>query len=252
MNHFFIAKPKIIAIPFAGGNQYSFKTIEKYIQKDIEWVTVELPGRGGRFSEQSLDAIHLMVADLFDQILPHIKEGPYMIYGHSMGTLLGYELTKKIVEAKMRLPKCLFFTGRSAPSVLTKKKRSILPKTLFWKEVYDIGGLPTEILDNKDLLDLYYPILKSDFKAIEDYEYITQEQPFSFPIYVCMGTEEVGEDHNQQTIEEIMAWDNETKSLCGPELLEGDHFFILKSPQIIAQKIVKAYRTNSVLRTSFK
>ncbi|MBQ0740931.1 hypothetical protein J9332_42320, partial [Aquimarina celericrescens] len=75
-----------------------------------------------------------------------------------------------MIHKKMKLPKSLFFTGRGAPGFeRSSKKRSILPKDQFWKEVNEIGGLPSEFFDHEDLLDLYYPIMKSDFKAVEDY-----------------------------------------------------------------------------------
>ena len=95
---------KVIALPFAGGNKYSFNGIEKHVSKKINWITLELPGRGSRFKESLLDKIDHMVDDLLSQIMPHIQEGNYIIYGHSMGTLLGYELTKKITEKKSTDP----------------------------------------------------------------------------------------------------------------------------------------------------
>ena len=133
---------KIIAIPFAGGNRYSFKKLEKYVSSPIQWVTIELPGRGARFNEPILEDITTMVKDLFEQIKPHIEQETYMIYGHSMGTLLGYELTKMLIQKQCKLPECLFFSGRGAPKTAKFKGKSSLPKEEFWKEVEEMGGLP--------------------------------------------------------------------------------------------------------------
>jgi len=234
-------KNKIIAIPFAGGNRYSFKVLEKYVSQDLDWITLESPGRGSRFSENLLETIDEIAEDLLNQLIPLIQDSDYIIYGHSLGTLLGYEITKKIIQQNLKLPICLFFTGRGAPDYNRfLKKKSVLPKDLFWKEVNDIGGLPKEILAHKDLLDMYYPILKSDFKAIEEYKYNKMEKLFTIPIHICMGTEEIGEGEEKTSISNMKAWRNETNSSCTFELLQGDHFFIFKHPKALVQKIYNA------------
>jgi surfactin synthase thioesterase subunit len=234
---------KIIAIPFAGGNKYSFSTLEKHVPKNIDWVTLELPGRGNRFTEPLLDSVGDMVDDLLNIIIPLIQEGCYMIYGHSMGTLLGYELVKKIIENRLKRPICLFFTGRGAPGFEKyKNKKSLLPKEIFWKEVNKMGGLPQEFFEHDDLLDLCFPIMKSDFKAIEDYEFYKMEKPFPIPINICMGNEEIGNEEEKTPLLSMKAWSMETSDSCSFELLKGDHFFILKHPKAIVERIYNAFK----------
>ncbi|MFH6996194.1 thioesterase II family protein [Flavobacterium sp. FlaQc-48] len=229
---------KVIALPFAGGNKYSFNSIEKHVPKKLDWITLELPGRGSRFKENLLDEVDNMVDDLLNQIMLHIQEGNYIIYGHSMGTLLGYELTKRIIKNKLPIPMALFFTGRGGPGFTRfNNKKSGLPSPLFWEEVSKIGGLPKEILECKELLDLYYPIMKSDFKAIEDYEYLPMEVPFTFPIHIFMGKDEIGIGNEKTSLSGMKAWENETSDTCTFELLDGDHFFILKHAELIAKRI---------------
>ncbi|KAA1244162.1 thioesterase II family protein [Aquimarina sp. RZ0] len=234
-------KHKIIAIPFAGGNKFSFRNLEKYIPDDFEWVTLELPGRGDRFNKPFLTTMKNVIDDLFDQLLPHIEDGVYMIYGHSLGTLLGYELTKKLVTEGMPLPCCLYVTGRGAPSSKESENWGALPLNLFWKKVHEIGGLPQEVLETTEFLEFYYPILRSDFELIESYEYKKLKTPLPIPIYVCLGSKEIGEEDHKASIGQIKAWNDETIHTVVPEFLEGDHFFILKRSKAMIQKICKAF-----------
>ncbi|SEB35138.1 Surfactin synthase thioesterase subunit [Tenacibaculum sp. MAR_2009_124] len=243
-------KVRIIAIPFAGGNRYSFGDIEKHIVKKIEWITLELPGRGGRFKESLLTSVEEMADDLFQKIVPHIlKEGEYIIYGHSLGTILGYELTRRIRSKGLKQPSCLFFTGRGAPGFeRCSKKRSHLPKDEFWEEIDQIGGLPSDFFEHKELLDLYYPIMKSDFKAVENYEFKEMDKPFSMPIHICMGEDEIGEEDDDKTpLPSMKAWANESTAVCTFELLDGDHFFILNHSNTIADKIYNAAVSGKVV-----
>lgn len=232
---------KIIAIPFAGGDRNAFRAFSKYIPTGIEWITLELPGRGRRFANPLVKNIHAATNDLFAQIKPHISKEPYMIYGHSMGTLLGYELTKRIREEQLNMPVCLYFTGRGAPGAKEVEIRSSLPPEQFWDRVRKMGGLPEEILAHNELLELYYPILSSDFKIIEDYVYTPLEEPLSIPIFVTMGTNEIGDDPDKTTKEQAQKWQEETSKLFTYNELPGDHFFILKHPELLMGKVTRTF-----------
>ncbi|XLS29455.1 thioesterase II family protein [Flavobacteriaceae bacterium M23B6Z8] len=232
---------KIIAIPFAGGDKHAFRIFSKYIPSNIEWITLELPGRGRRFGDDLVTTIEDATTDLFEQIKPHINNKPYMIYGHSMGTLLGYELSKRLIDANLPAPSCLYVTGRSAPGSRDVEKRAGLPPEIFWDKVKKMGGLPEEILQHDELLELYYPILSSDFKIIEDYKYTALSEPLPLPIFVTMGTEEIGEPPEKTSQEQVKMWQRESKFPCQFSEVPGNHFFILKHPELMVRKITKAF-----------
>ena len=98
---------------------------------------MELPGRGQRISEPLLSDIHKIVDDAFLQIKAHINI-PYAIYGHSLGTLLGFLLVKRILNENLQQPLHLFFSGRGGPSVQDKDKHiHALPKKEFIKKLHD-------------------------------------------------------------------------------------------------------------------
>ncbi|WP_340201386.1 thioesterase II family protein [Ascidiimonas sp. W6] len=232
---------KIIGIPFAGGDKNGFRAFKKYIPSGIEWITLELPGRGRRFGSNVLETIEEATQDLLEQLKPLIASEPYMIYGHSMGTLLGYELTKKLIELQLPLPACLYFTGRAAPGARDSEKRAGLPPKQFWEKVKEIGGLPEEILDHAELLELYYPILSADFKMIEEYKYEPLKTPLPVPIFIAMGTDEFGDGLDKTTREQVKMWERETSHPCHFSEVPGNHFFILKHPELVVRKITKAF-----------
>jgi surfactin synthase thioesterase subunit len=182
-----------------------------------------------------------MIEDLYKQIIPHISEKDYLLYGHSMGTLLGYELTKKIIKNGLAPPCCLFFTGRGGPSNLPKERISKMSKDLFWEKIHQIGGLPNQILEYDELMELYYPVLKADFQSIEAYQYSKLKKPIPIPIYICMGKDEIGNAKYKTSMGEIENWGHETSLFDKPKFFEGNHFFIFQHPKIIAQELSDAY-----------
>lgn len=92
------------------------------------------------------------VDDVYSTISTELSEMPYAILGHSMGTIIAYELVRKIkVHAKTE-PVHLFFSGRFAPYL---KKSNFqfhtLPDQKFIEKFSEIGGLSAEILKNQEL-----------------------------------------------------------------------------------------------------
>jgi surfactin synthase thioesterase subunit len=214
-------KINIICLPFAGGNKYSYRAYSGAYNSSLNFVTLEYPGRGARIKEALIVNIEDLVDDLYSQCFALVSEGNYALYGHSMGGLISYLLTKKILANKMSAPKHLFITGTVGPSapVRLEKRRSLLGKKEFLQEIKDFGGMPDEILKNEELLDFFEPILRADFTVSESYRHIVTP-PLNVPITVITGNEE------NMAIDDINTWDTESTEPVDFGVLSGGHFFI--------------------------
>ena len=232
---------KIFAIPFAGGSKYAYRELESRVPSHFDWETIELPGRGMRISEELLTDIKATIEYIFREIRTRVQDVEYMIYGHSMGTLLGYELAKRIIASGLKAPLCLFLTGHEAPSLMKCKKISCYEKEAFWEEVKKLGGMPSEVMESDELRDFFEPVLRADFKAVEGYKYQAPEQPLPIPVFVRVGSEE------DIVEEELMEWQNETKYKLDVQVLPGDHFFIFKNPEHLVRQIDEACANASIM-----
>lgn len=242
-----IPKTKIIAIPFAGGNCHSYNKFANFLPPDFELKSVEFPGRGDRMDEGDIQEITFLAKDIFEKIKKEIKENEYIIYGHSMGTLVGYELAREIVRNKYPLPSCLFFTGRAGPSIVEEDYISSYPKEAFWQEIRKLGGLPSEILFHEELLDFFEPILRADFKAVESYKYLRMIEPFNIPIHVIAGNQEANiTEGNLET------WQNETVFPLHKQFLVGGHFFIFEHIPKIMLQIASAHEISMSIKRPHK
>ena len=171
-----------------------------------------------------------MADDLFSQIIPRLAE-PYCIYGHSMGSLLGYLITKKIMERRGNPPEHLFFSGRGGPSVRYKRlNRHLLPRDIFHDELRKLGGVTEDVLQNDMLMEFFEPILRADFGANDNFNYL-QSAPFSIPITVFIGAQE------HTTEQEAYLWQKETTSTVKVHTMSGGHFFIFDHVAEILQII---------------
>jgi surfactin synthase thioesterase subunit len=212
---------KIIAFPFAGGNKFSYEFLNKIIPPHINMTVLEYPGRGMRIREPLLDNLETILEDgmkRFSEIVDNKEK--YIIWGHSMGALIGYLLCQRIQqEGRYPLPTKLIVSGKSAPSIGKKQPISHLASSSFWEEISQLGGVPKEILEDQQLTDFYEPILKSDLRIIEQYNYIKNE-PLSVSIDVFYGSEEKLKESD------IFEWKNESSKEVHIYEFPGDHFFI--------------------------
>lgn len=210
---------KIIIFPFAGGSEYSFNYLNKIDSKDISFETVIYSGRGSKIGEPLRYNIHEIVEDVYNHLLPIINSQKYIIYGHSMGALVGFLFCKKCLNHGMNLPEMLIVSGCKAPSRINKKKISNLESSLFWGEVKKYGGIPDGVLNDEEIKDFFESILKADFNCIEEYEY-SENNKLNIPINVFYGSDE---DIIQEEVEE---WQKETTNNVNITKLKGNHFFI--------------------------
>ncbi|HEY8898253.1 MAG TPA: alpha/beta fold hydrolase [Niastella sp.] len=226
----------LICLPFAGGTKYSMKFPAQYLSPDITLHAFDYPGHGGRLKEKMLEDLTQMAEDIFEQC-KHLLHHSCAIYGHSMGALVAYLLTRKIVESGARPPIHLFVSGSDGPSIPYQGAlRSGLPKPDFIKELKRLGGMPQEILNDDRIMDFFEPIIRTDFRAVENYQYLAGSG-LQVPITVMLGAQE------KITMEAAYTWQQESVFPVQVKVFEGDHFFIYKQQQSIAAIINDAFET---------
>lgn len=210
---------QLFCLPYAGGSKYSYRGFERQAPRNMHVVPVELPGRGARSHEPLLTDLHALTEDVYAQIRERLNE-PYALYGHSMGALLAYLLTRKILTQNVPAPLHLFCTGAGGPSrLLDEPPRYGLPRPAFIAKIRELGGSPDEVLNNELLMNFFEPILRADFEAVDTYTYQPAE-PFDIPVSVLTGLSE------RVTRDEALLWQQETTRKLYLRHLPGNHFFI--------------------------
>ncbi|EDP94252.1 alpha/beta fold hydrolase [Kordia algicida OT-1] len=230
----------LFCLHFAGGNKYSYVPLEEYLDKSINLITLELPGRGKRFNEPLQTDIHNIVDDLYEQLKKN-EYKPYAIFGHSMGAVLTYLLTHKIAKSDFPNPIHLFVSGCRAPKIERKPPfYNDLPKDEFVEKIRKMGGCPEEILQNDDLMALFEPSLRADFKAIETYKY-QKQAPLKTPMTVFIGNKD------KVTWNEAKEWQDETIHKIDIKEFEGNHFFIFDHKKEVTALLNYYIKTKTLL-----
>lgn len=141
--------PTVFCFPFAGGSGYSYNGFKK-CAKNVRIQPIEIPGRGKRIVENLISDIELIADDAFAQIRNNLGS-PYAIYGHSMGSIIAYLTTVRIVDAALPKPMHVFVSGRGGPVMEERDLPAYdLPRHQFFSKLKEMGGSPTDLLDDPD------------------------------------------------------------------------------------------------------
>ncbi|WMJ80692.1 thioesterase domain-containing protein [Clostridium sp. MB40-C1] len=211
----------LFCLPYAGGSEDIYFNWTKYLNPLIKLCPISLKGRGKRFYEEFYESLHEAIDDIFDNIKNKLYEDDYAIYGHSMGSLLAYELYYKIKENGLKEPRHIFFSGYGAPNIKEMNDDIYtLPNNEFIAKIIELGGTPKEVAENKELLEIFIPILRSDFKLLNNYIYTHRNDKIECNVSILNGRED------DITINEIVNWKLLTSAEFNIYNFEGNHFFI--------------------------
>lgn len=214
---------QLFLLPYAGANKFAYKALEAMFPDDWEVTSLELPGRGTRFTEKLLIRLEDGVQDLYQQIIGKLNT-PYAILGHSMGAVLGLLITKKLIDDGFPSPVRLFCSGRSGLWNRPPDPWYLLPRNRFWELIVKLGGLPDPTLVNEELKVLFEPILRADFRLIQEVETRpTVFAPLNIPITVLLGKDD-------KLTQRPLDWQRYTTHAIDVHYFEGAHFYFIDRP----------------------
>ncbi len=197
----------------------------------VELVAVQLPGRESRLSEQPLTRIADVVAVLADEMIPYLDRR-YAFFGHSLGSHIAFELAQLLRRKEQARPDYLFASAARAPHLPDRHPPIYhLPDDEFIQELcgfYD--GIPREVLDNPELMELMMKPLRADAEMCDTYRY--QQQP-----QLDCAIAVLGGDADDLTHEELDAWRTHTTETFKLRMFAGGHFYLQEHQRQIVQLI---------------
>ncbi len=220
------AKLRLFCFPYAGSSAVvTYKYFVDNLPEFVEVCPVELPGRGTRMGEKLIDNIEEILARITENIGSYLDK-PFVFFGHSMGALISYELTKKVKDKYNACPQKLYISAHKAPflerggPIMHKLERES-----FVNELKKMNGIANELLEHTELMDLMIPIIKNDYAVCENYTYQGKEK-INVPITAFGGRYDKDIHEN-----DLIKWAEVTNHDFNHYLIEGGHFFITKEKE---------------------
>lgn len=195
----------------------------------VEVCPVQLPGRENRLREKPFVRVEPLADTLTEVLAPHL-DLPFAFFGHSMGSIVAFEVCQRLRQAGAAQPRLLLATGRRAPHLPDDDPPIYqLPDEELIERLKDYEGTPQAVLEHQELMALVLPILRADFELVETYRY--RERPaLDCPIAAWGGVEDP--DVPRDSLE---AWAAVTNAACRARLFPGGHFFLHEDrPRLLA------------------
>lgn len=190
-----------------------------------ELCIVHLPGRESRWHEPPLLEIGEVCRGVGDAIREELDR-PFVLFGHSLGGLIAFELGRHLRSSMNAVPKALFVAAHRAPHLRSPRTRIAGRPDAEFLTLLNArhGGVSAPALPHRGLLSLLLQTIKADYGMAESYRYADQT-PLACPISVFGGV-----DDRHVSEQELMAWQQHTSAAFTHRMLPGDHFFVDTMP----------------------
>ncbi|MEU3169839.1 alpha/beta fold hydrolase [Streptosporangium sp. NPDC006930] len=213
-------RARLVCVPNAGGGATTFRGWADLLPGDVELWAVRSPGRETRISEKPRHRLSMIVDPVIDG-LSRLETLPFALFGHSMGALVSFTVTRRLRSRGLPGPGRLFVSGWNAPQVRDGMPRlGQLGDEDLMRVLHRLDGIPPEVIGNAELMSLIMPVLRADLNAAESYVH-EDEPPLACPISVFGGNGDP-----TTTAAGLSAWSAQTGAAFRLRLLPGGHFFI--------------------------
>src|SRR5215471_749362 len=105
---------RLICLPYAGGSAATYVPWAKSLPPRVELIALQPPGRGSRMAESPHARMEALVAELM-RAFPMLTDRPYVLFGHSLGSRVAFEVTLQCQLEGITLPVRLVASGSRAP-----------------------------------------------------------------------------------------------------------------------------------------
>ena len=221
---------RLFCFPYAGGNEAIYRTWQQNLHEAIEVLPVQLPGRGARVKEPPSTRLASLAQGLSQSLRPEM-ELPFAFFGHSMGGLIAFELTRQLRREGGPLPMHLFISAKCSPKQIDELDARKISDEELIQILRRYEGTPKEVLDKAEMMQFLLPLIRADMELCNTYV-CDSEPPLPCPITVFGGLQ----DHRcvRQCLED---WQHYTTGRFTLRMFPAGHFFLRAWEKSILESI---------------
>jgi surfactin synthase thioesterase subunit len=212
-------RPVLVCFPHAGGSASALIPLSEELSTAAEVLIVQYPGRQDRLAEPALEDLRL-VADRATQALTHWRDRRVALFGHSMGSLVAYEVALRLERRWGRAPVGLFVSSRAAPCVTFNRGIHTMDDERLTAHLASLAGTPPALLADKELLAAILPSVRADYRAVETYQ-DRAGYKVGCPISSYCGDKDAGVPRDG-----LGKWADYTTAQWTSRLFDGGHFYL--------------------------
>lgn len=213
---------RLVCFPHAGGTANMYRTWPRHLPEDVDVLAVQYPGRQDRIGEPAIHDMSVL-AEAITEAVTGLADRPLVLFGHSMGASVAYEVVWRLPAAV----RSLVVSGHDAPHRSPAKPILHADGELI-AEVRASGGAG-EALEDPELRELVLPALRADYRLIRGY---LPTPPRRVPVPITAYT---GRDDGSCAPDAVRAWSELTDAEFTLMSFPGGHFFLESAePAVLA------------------
>ncbi|MFB6717047.1 alpha/beta fold hydrolase [Streptomyces sp. NPDC056237] len=228
---------RLFLLHHAGGSHLLYRGWAEHFPGDWELCFLEAPGRGTLQALPLIDDCDWLVDYFYAAIVP-LLDRPFGFFGHSMGALIAYQLTHRLLREEDPLPDWLGVSAYGPPGGdADGSSPHLMADDELRAWLRSGGGSPPQLLDSDEVWHKFAPVFRNDFKLVDTWTVPRSPEPLPVPLSVFAGRSDtlIGEDR-------LLAWRALTTDFRGLERYDGGHFYLLDHPQQLTAAITAAMR----------
>ena len=226
------ATVRLLCLPHAGGAPTAFLGWQPLLPDHVQVLAACYPGRQDRLLEPCLPGMEPMADAITAALVPYL-DLPIAIFGHSMGSAIGYEVALRLEKRHGVRPAQLFVSGRAAPHRVAPTAVHEDSDAALLAQVRSLGGTESAVLEHPELRELLLPSLRADYTLIETYRPApSQARPVGAPIVGFLGDTDPA-----CTPEEFDSWSELTTGPFESHIYPGGHFFLTEHEKALVTDI---------------
>ena len=146
------AKLRLFCFPYAGGGASIFRNWSQFFSEAVEICSIQLPGRENRLVEFPYKQLLPLCLQLAN-VIKSYNNIPFVFFGHSLGGLISFELTRQLRRQNISLPTHIIISGSPAPNQFRKSNcLHCLPDSQLISQLQTLQGTPEAVLQNPELI----------------------------------------------------------------------------------------------------
>lgn len=214
----------LVCLPFAGAGASFFHPWQEIAGDRLVVVPLQLPGRERRIDAEPYRDALVAADELLPDLVKQLDDlTDVVLFGHSLGAVLAYELAHRVAAHPDLTLRHLFVSGSPEPHTQRPQRATGLSDDEFLARVSQFAGFSHEALEDPEMRELILPTLRADVEMHENYRPSTDER-LPAPITSLRGS-----DDSLVTADEGARWSEVAGA--GFEYLElpGGHMYLTES-----------------------
>ncbi|MEW2371529.1 alpha/beta fold hydrolase [Streptomyces sp. NPDC006656] len=223
---------RLFVLHHAGGSHLPYRHWPAGLPDTWDVRLLDAPGHGffldlppftdaGRLAEFLLDGVEAELTC------------PYALFGHSMGALVAYEMTRRAAARGLPLPVWIGVSARTAPQPAgPAEPYHELPDAQLRRRLELLGGTPEGIFDDPELWAVFAPVIRADLRLVEQW----RPAPGAGPLPVALSAYAGAADAHASPAR-MAGWARHTERFLGLRVLDGGHFYFQGDPRPLLRLI---------------